>query len=398
MIHPLTCYIGICLSFTVSLWLFVTDRLNPQTHFYAPLGMLILFFTVLAVVRDKKTYRPRTLRQVMPKAFGKYVMWGLILYSVTEFYQWHPLYRTLTPNTRVFMDHYLRLFMWMGLPYFILAEKTRACLENVLSDPYVKLRVLMQDLWKRQFRQAAGRLTTQRYRRTYLMAILRIHYIPLMVEQIHFNATKLTGIVQAGTVTWSLTTVVFTVTIVAWLIDSNNGAMGYFWESCFTRTRFKDVDPNAIHWFVVLLCYVPFIRYAADFVPFPEAPLFSVPLFSLPAINHGIEIVLLMALVCYVLSGSALNFSTSNLCYKQIQTKGPYRIVRHPATACKLVFFAVAFFRFKMAYTLAGILCYVVWLSIYICRALVEERFLRRFPDYQAYMKQTRYRFIPGLV
>ena len=26
------------------------------------------------------------------------------------------------------------------------------------------------------------------------------------------------------------------------------------------------------------------------------------------------------------------------------------------------------------------------------------ERFLKRFPDYQAYMKKTRYRFFPGIV
>jgi len=99
----------------------------------------------------------------------------------------------------------------------------------------------------------------------------------------------------------------------------------------------------------------------------------------------------------YVISGSALNFSTSNLCYKSIQTKGPYGIVRHPATVCKLVFFALVFFRFKNAYTLVGFLCTLVWFSVYVCRALVEERFLKRFPEYQNYMKQTRYRFIPGL-
>jgi protein-S-isoprenylcysteine O-methyltransferase Ste14 len=382
----------------VSLWLFATGRLDAQIHFYAPLAVLIFFFTVRAVIRDKQTYEARTLRQVIAKAIGKYLMWGLVLYGVTRFYEWHPLYHSLTPNTRVFMDHYLRLFTWIGLPYFVLAEKTRTCLDNVLSDPYIKVRVLMRDLWKRRFKQAGFRLTTQRYRRTYLMAILRIHYVPLMVEQIHLYAIKMTGILQADHVQWSLATVVFTITLMVWFIDSTNGAMGYFWESCFTKTRFKDIDPYPIHWFVVLLCYMPFIRYAAEFVPFPEASRYAVPLFSHQAINNGMDIVLVIALVLYVMSGSALNFSTSNLCYKQIQTKGPYRIVRHPATTCKLIFFAVAFFRFKTSYTVAGILCYLVWFTVYICRALVEERFLKRFPDYQRYMKQTRYRFIPGLI
>jgi len=114
--------------------------------------------------------------------------------------------------------------------------------------------------------------------------------------------------------------------------------------------------------------------------------------------NFAIEIVLLIFLVLYVLSGSALNFSTSNLCYKKIQTKGPYAIVRHPATTFKLLFFFGAFFRYRAAYTIAGLLSYLIWMVVYICRAcraLVEESFLKKFPDYRNYMKKTRYRFIP---
>jgi len=33
-------------------------------------------------------------------------------------------------------------------------------------------------------------------------------------------------------------------------------------------------------------------------------------------------------------------------------------------------------------------------MAIYVCRAFVEREILRRFPDYQAYMKRTKYRFI----
>jgi len=103
----------------------------------------------------------------------------------------------------------------------------------------------------------------------------------------------------------------------------------------------------------------------------------------------------LILLALYVLSGSALSFSTSNLCYKKIQTKGPYAIVRHPATTFKLLFFFLAFFRYRAAFTFTGILCYLVWMTVYICRALVEESFLKKFSDYRRYMKKTRYRFIP---
>jgi protein-S-isoprenylcysteine O-methyltransferase Ste14 len=402
MTQPFYCYIGILLSFTVSLWLFATGKLDVATYFYAPLGILIAYFTALAMLTDKQVYMPRSFKQVLPNALGKYLMWGLILSGVLKFYELHPLYNWMTPETRVFFNGYLRLYIRMGLPYFLLTEKTKYCLENVLSDPYIKLRILLRDLWKRRFKQAAHRLTTQRYRRTYLMAILRIHYIPIMVEQIYYGVTQATRFALEPNHEWTLITVVGIVTVMCWLIDSNNGAMGYFWESWLTKTRYRDVDPHAIHWFVVLICYMPFITYAANFVPFPSLPNASVlrvtPLIEHVGVNKGIEVAMLIALVCYVISGSALNFSTSNLCYKKIQTKGPYSIVRHPATTCKLIVFALAFFRFREAFTPVWTLCYFVWFTIYVCRALVEERFLRRFSDYQAYMKQTRYRFIPGLI
>ena len=168
----------------------------------------------------------------------------------------------LTPNTQVFFAHYLRAFAVAGLPYFVLAEKRRYCPENCLSDPYLKLRVLLKDLWLRRFRQAGRRLATPRFRRTYLMAIVRIHYIPIMVEQIHFGVTRTTAFAQTANIEWTLMTVVGAVTALCWLVDSNNGAMGCFWESWFTKTRYKEMDPYPLHWFVVLIGYIPFFYYA----------------------------------------------------------------------------------------------------------------------------------------
>lgn len=62
----------------------------------------------------------------------------------------------------------------------------------------------------------------------------------------------------------------------AWLIDSNNASIGYFWESRFTRTCFRDVDPYPLHWIVTLACYYPFIKFMNEYVAkFPDLPLGS---------------------------------------------------------------------------------------------------------------------------
>jgi protein-S-isoprenylcysteine O-methyltransferase Ste14 len=411
MIHPWLCYLGIFLAFSVSLGCFSSGLLNAQDYFYAPLLLLIAFHTIHGMVTDRQVYERRQLRQVLPKAVGKYVMWVLVLWGVNSFYGAHPLYngthlvyqqvdaqyRDITLHTRHFLSHYLKLVLVGGLPYFFLAEKFRYCRDNVLNDPYLKVLSLLRALIRGRFRKIGRRLYKHPYRPMCLMALLRMHYIPIMVEQVYYGMTNLTKCLDAQTgQSWTLSSGLLVVTILAWAIDSNNGAMGYFWESWFTRTRFRDMDPYPLHWFVVLICYVPFIHYASQFVPFPSLADGS------PTLLHGtggwiLEVALVVLLVLYVLSGSALTFATSNLCYKKIQTRGPYAVVRHPATTFKLAFFFLAFFRYRAAWTVVGLLCYLVWMGVYIGRALAEEQYLRLYPDYRAYMKKTRYRFIPGV-
>ncbi|MCL5282225.1 MAG: hypothetical protein M1376_20240 [Planctomycetes bacterium] len=395
MIHPLLCYAGIALSFLATWALHRLGVLDLHAHFYAPIGLLIAFYTVHAVATDKQVYQRRRLGQVIPKALCKYVLWGLVLWAILEFYSVHPLYRNATVNTRRFFADFLRLFVALGLPYFILAEKYRYSLDNVMGDPYLRVVSLLKALRHGQFARIRRRLAQRRYQRIYLAALIRIHYVPIMVEQVYLGISRLSGGLPGPVGQSSLSAVLLSLTALAWLIDSNNAAVGYFWESWFTKTRMRDVDTDPLHWFVVLICYMPFILFAAQFVPFPSLPENSAPLLNHRGWNTAIDIASLGSLVLYMLSGSALGFSTSNLSYKKIQTKGLYGLVRHPATAFKLVFFGLSFFRYQAAYTVAGILCYLAWSTVYVCRILAEEQFLQRFPDYRHYMKKTRYRLIP---
>jgi protein-S-isoprenylcysteine O-methyltransferase Ste14 len=397
MIHPLLCYLGVALSFVLSFALFISGTLDVQKYFYAPVFLLIVFYTVVAMVTDKQNYQKRSFRQVFPKSIGKYVLWGFILAGVILFYQVHPAYKAVTPNTRVFFRHFFYAFAVCGLPYFYLEEKYRYCKENVLADSYIRIALLVRCLLRMDFHLFRRRLFSKKSRGMLLSAILRIHYIPIMIEQVHFGVTTFTQGTQVQN--YTLLSIMFMITALAWLIDSNNASIGYFWQSSFTKTRFREIDPHPSHWIVVLACYPPFIYFVNSYLAlFPSLPETSQRVFSHAGVNTGIDIVLLTALVLYMLSGSALAFSCSNLSYKTIQTKGPYRLMRHPATTFKLIYFTLAFYRFAPAYTMGWLFFYLVWVSIYIARALVEERFLRRFPDYRAYMKKTRYRFIPGVV
>ncbi len=394
MIHPIFCYLGIAFSFALSLTLFVSGTLDERTFFYLPIVLLIAFYTVHAVVTDKQTYHKRSFKQSILTATGKYLLWGFILLAIIGLYQFHPGYRAMTTNTRLFFEHFFYAFAVCGWPYFFLADKFRYCPTNVMVDHYITIAVLLRCLKRKRFQLFKRRLATRQTKRMLISAALRVHFIPVMFEQVYFGVTALT--LQAQIQPYSM---VLMLTTLAWLIDSNNAGIGYFWESPFTKTCFRAMDPHPSHWIVTLACYIPFIYCVNAFVVlFPTLPEDSQRVFSQAGVNSAIDIVMVTVLLLYMASGSALAFSFSNLSYKKIQTKGLYHIIRHPAITFKVIWFTLAFYRFAPAYSIDWLLCYVSWMAIYICRAFVEERFLRRFPDYQAYMQKTKYRFIPGVV
>lgn len=396
MYHPFFCYLGVTLTFTLTFTLFKYSSLDANKFFYVPTFLLITYYTMVSILSDRQIYQKRTFKQVIFKSIGRYLFWALIIKGVIWFYNVHPAYRAVTPNTRIFFKHFFYAFAVCGLPYLYLEEKYRYCQENIIADPFLKIALLIKCLLRRDFYRFKRRLFSKKTKGMLLAAILRVHYIPIMIEQVHYGITLLAK--GASLHNCTLTSVMVMVTALAWLIDSNNASIGYFWQSSFTKTRFREIDPHLSHWIVVLSCYPPFLYFVNSYLAmFPSLPETSQRILSSAGANTVIDLAMVTALVLYMLSGCALGFACSNLSYKKIQTKGPYQLMRHPATTFKLLFFTLAFYRFAPAYTAGWFVFFLFWVSTYIARALVEERFLRRFPDYRDYMKKTRYRFIPGI-
>jgi protein-S-isoprenylcysteine O-methyltransferase Ste14/uncharacterized membrane protein (UPF0127 family) len=75
-----------------------------------------------------------------------------------------------------------------------------------------------------------------------------------------------------------------------------------------------------------------------------------------------------------------------------IKTSGLYRLVRHPAYAGYLL----GYTGYVLCYpTPRNALLVVVTLLAFNIRAIVEERLLQRDPSYDAYLRGTRWRFVP---
>jgi len=79
---------------------------------------------------------------------------------------------------------------------------------------------------------------------------------------------------------------------------------------------------------------------------------------------------------------------------RQVKTSGLYRIIRHPMYFTDILwrigYLVGNFYWLNSFIFFASSACYVY-------RALLEEKFLSRFEEYQEYKKKVHYRFLPGI-
>jgi len=396
MIHPLLGLVGVALAFFISFFIFFQRYLEVEYYFYISVFILIGVYTFFALFRDREIYLKRRWFQDPMKILGKTFFWGVMAYIPCLIYEKHSFYSQAFPMAVRFFRTYFDLYLWGALPYFLLSEKFRYSYSNFLNDPYIRILSVIRRLLKFQFSVLRRFVQVRQYRTFLVSSLLRIHFIPVMINQMFFTHGHVAQALNANE--WDYKLIVSTVMALIWSMDANNASIGYFWESNFTKTRFKAMDPYPLHWIVTLICYAPFSIWASTFLPsildYNNASGF---ISEAPWFQYTTDFLTLFFLIGYISAGISLYFSTSNMTYKAIQTKGLYALVRHPATFCKLGFFGVSIFKFTDAYTFLNIFAYILWTFVYIGRTICEERFLSHFQEYKEYKKKTPYRLIPGV-
>ncbi len=96
-------------------------------------------------------------------------------------------------------------------------------------------------------------------------------------------------------------------------------------------------------------------------------------------------------------TGALLNLGRSFgilIAARKITTDWMYSIVRHPMYLTDILW-KVGMLLFLPYLWNAAMLAFAT--ACYVYRAVLEERFLCRFPEYREYMTKVRYRFIPGV-
>ncbi len=179
------------------------------------------------------------------------------------------------------------------------------------------------------------------------------------------------------------------------IIDIGIAIVGYSFASRWLENRTKSVDFSALGWFVVLFCYPPFNQLISNNFIFYHS-MDTHELITSQIAWSVIFVILLLAYSVYVWATVALGFKFSNLTNRGIISHGPYKYIRHPAYTAK----NIAWFT-DTTYVLTNIwasLAFFIWSSIYIMRALTEEKHLEKDIEYRKYQKKVPYKFIPKII
>ncbi len=195
------------------------------------------------------------------------------------------------------------------------------------------------------------------------------------------------------------------------LVDSMLFCFCYHAEAGFLRSRVRYVETRLFSVLVCIMCYPPFNQVTVSVL----GPSNYSEMFAFHGDLHHPATWILRAFAVFFLAmliASSLSLFTkaSNLTNRGIVTWGPYCLIRHPGYVAKNMFWLVTLIPIlvnvdpsapQFSWTGYGLFClatimgFVGWCTVYVLRSLTEERLLMADPEYVAYCKKVRYRFIP---
>jgi len=173
------------------------------------------------------------------------------------------------------------------------------------------------------------------------------------------------------------------------LVDTLCFLLGYLTDLDGLDNHIKSVEPTWFGWIVALACYPPFNSVTGQFLPsYGNDMIF----FWNENLTFLLRIIILILFGIYTWASIALGPKASNLTNRGIIAHGPYKYVRHPAYISKtLVWFLcmLPIASFYAVFSTLGVM------FLYFLRAITEERHLLADPDYVAYAKKVKFKFIP---
>ncbi|MDD5217374.1 MAG: methyltransferase [Candidatus Omnitrophica bacterium] len=334
---------------------------------------LLLIWPVIALYR----YNPYYVKLLRPEA-QTVLLWLALAYTVGAFIYY--LYSLFVPRENGPESESKGLIILRGLRKY--AKRIRHYLGTFTSYPALPLPKL-----------------EKREKTAVLFAIIKIYYLPLMLHycfnnyyafqkdlaRIDFSQFRFQPEFFSNALSPALVPLVF-------MIDTAYFGFGYAFEAGFLRNKVKSVEPTVLGWTVALVCYLPFSGIFAGYIGWRVGS--EMVTAATPLLTFLMRTVIILLLFIYLWATLALGTKCSNLTNRGIVTGGPYAFVRHPAYIAKNLVWWVASVTVMNAAVFFSI---CVWSFIYFLRAITEERHLIADPDYQAYCRTVKWRFVPGV-
>lgn len=380
---------------------------------------IVDYLTNKKTIQLNKQTQPNPFNKRFQQAFARWLAWHFIFILLLVLYKGFFLYS----EEDYLSFWYLFKMAWigwlfLGLPYYIISLKyfygyrwDKYCpaffilciTSRIFKSISNSLSGKAPDQYQRSFADLFWR--ANHFRIAWTSIIVRAFFVPLMLIlfiNISENAhQQFQQIVSAYTINDPTLDIYTTCTlwfslffILFFLIDTSLALLSYCHSSRMIDSPVKSVDKTGLGWISCIVCYPPWFKFVQWYFVFPTLGIGNLPDTPIKLILMGL-VVLLVGI--YAWSTIAFGLRFSNLSYRGMITRGPYRYCRHPAYAAKCLSWWVQFLPALTTYmSIVGMLG---WTFIYCLRALTEERHMLSVnKKYALYMKQVRFRFVPGLV
>lgn len=177
-------------------------------------------------------------------------------------------------------------------------------------------------------------------------------------------------------------------------------AFSYLTEADFLKNRIKYADTTPLGILSCIMCFYPFIIITEKIMPVNMQTLVPIENMYL-----RISIYALAILVNFISMFAIIRLGTKsgNLTNRGIVTGFPYNIIRHPDYAmqiCYIILTMIPLYAAGDLNILGDIVLTIgmlLWIGVYVIRAITEERNLIKDDDYKKYCSKVKYRFIPRI-
>lgn len=374
--------------------------------FLLHLGTLLVLFS-LNVFLKKSVLPIQPIKWALKTAFFRWLSGLIVFYLLLRITFILPFYLDgFYENWRITCTYLFFCYLILGWPYGFATNLLRKPLIEDRSDPLFTLLLLFDGLFKLFKGHTSTLRTTCKNRRVRIVLrdlIVKLFFVPLMITFLFNESGRIFNYINNLKLLWNTANshqlfqqFYLTAYSSIFIMDVSLALIGYLSASRWLDNKSLSVDSTLSGWLVTVICYPPFNEVMNKILPYGQSYGQPYIIFQHDWLDIPLKIITLLGLSLYVWATMSFGLRFSNLTHRGVISRGPYRLIRHPAYIGKnIAWWAESIRSFASP---LQFLFLAIWNLIYYFRAITEERHLKQDKIYRNYCQKVKYRFIPGVV